>query len=665
MPFDKLAAAFEKQHPGVDVLTESHGSIQVLRHVTELGDRMDFVATADEQLIPPLLYDRDDPATGKPWASWYCTFATNRMVLAVSPKSPLAGELTSKTWYRRLTQKDVRFGLADPRFDAAGYRALMVLQLAEREYDDPYLFEDVLMGRFTTPITVARRGKTDVVEVPEILETSSGSNIVLRGASIQLVALLESGDLDCAFEYESVARQHGLKYVRLPASIDLGEQEYAQAYRTVEREAGLPPLRQRPARVHGGRDPLRVHDPGERPRPRAGAAVRRVPARAGRAADPRGRPPAAAHASPAGRRGGRAGGGEAGVRGHQMNSLRGHRHPADPGRPAAPASPVLMRGRRVSPFWALCAVAGVVLVTFVALPAASMIVGAGAGLLGEALRQDDVRRSLVLTVTAALITTVIGFIVGVPLAYLLARRDFPGKRAIEGIIDLPIVFPHTAAGIALLTVYGRQGVVGRLLAPLGITFTETVAGIVLAMLFVSLPFLVDGARESFALVDERYEHVARTLGLVPLRRLRARHVPAGLARRARRRRPHVGPRHQRVRRRRDPGLQPQGHLGAHVRALRGLRAARRAAAGGAHRDRRLRRVPAGADVPGAAAPLEDRGPSDRPARTLPPRPAASRRGRSTSRSGTAATSCCSARAAPARAWCSRPWPACARPRAGP
>ena len=171
-----------------------------------------------------------------------------------------------------------------------------------------------------------------------------------------------------------------------------------------------------------------------------------------------------------------------------------------------------MPGRRISPFWALCAVAGVVLITFVALPAASMIAGAGAGMLGEALRQDDVRRSLVLTVVAALITTAIGFVVGVPLAYLLARRDFPGKRAIEGIIDLPIVFPHTAAGIALLTVYGRQGVIGRLLAPLGISFTETVAGIVLAMLFVSLPFLVDGARESFALVDERYEHVARTLG---------------------------------------------------------------------------------------------------------------------------------------------------------
>ena len=170
---------------------------------------------------------------------------------------------------------------------------------------------------------------------------------------------------------------------------------------------------------------------------------------------------------------------------------------------------------RPSLFWALCAAAGALLLAFVLLPAASMIAGAGAGLLGEALRQDDVRRSLWLTVSAAVIATVVGFVVGVPLAYVLARKEFPGKRLVEGVIDLPIVFPHTAAGVALLTVWGRDGVVGRILAPLGISFTETVAGIVLAMLFVSLPFLVDTAREAFAMVDPRYEHVARTLGSSP------------------------------------------------------------------------------------------------------------------------------------------------------
>ena len=194
VPFERLATEFERTHPDVDVLTESHGSVQVLRHVTELGDRVDLAVSADEQLIAPLMYDRVDRETGKPFASWYCTFATNRMVLAVSPKSPLNGELTEKTWYRRLTQPDVRFGLADPRFDAAGYRALMLLQLAEREYDDPYLFEDMMMGRFTSPVTVTRDAAgVDVIEVPEILETRSGGDLVLRGASIQLVALLESG----------------------------------------------------------------------------------------------------------------------------------------------------------------------------------------------------------------------------------------------------------------------------------------------------------------------------------------------------------------------------------------------------------------------------------------------------------------------------------------
>ncbi len=235
VPFERLAAEFERRHPDVDVLTESHGSIQVLRHVTELGDRFDLAVSADEQLIPPLMYDRVDHETGKPYASWYCTFATNRMVLAISPKSPLAGELDARTWYRRVTQPDVRFGLADPRFDAAGYRALMLLQLAEREYDDPYLFEDMMMGRFTTPVTVTRSAAgVDVIEVPEILETQRGGALVLRGASIQLVALLESGDLDCAFEYESVARQHGLKYVRLPSAIDLGEAGLRADYRRVE-----------------------------------------------------------------------------------------------------------------------------------------------------------------------------------------------------------------------------------------------------------------------------------------------------------------------------------------------------------------------------------------------------------------------------------------------
>jgi len=171
--------------------------------------------------------------------------------------------------------------------------------------------------------------------------------------------------------------------------------------------------------------------------------------------------------------------------------------------------------RRVAPFTVACAVLGAVLVLFVVLPTVTMIAEAGLGVLGEALSQDDLRRSLVLTAGASLVATALGIAFGVPLAYLLARRRFRGKRVVEGLIDMPVVFPHTAAGIALLTVYGREGVVGSLLAPLGVTFVDNVAGIIVAMLFVSLPFLVDGAREAFALVDPRYEQAARTLGATP------------------------------------------------------------------------------------------------------------------------------------------------------
>ena len=161
--------------------------------------------------------------------------------------------------------------------------------------------------------------------------------------------------------------------------------------------------------------------------------------------------------------------------------------------------------------WAL----GLVLLVFVAAPLVALLTGTSPHEFLTTVGQADVRQALFVSVEAALLATVLGAIGGVPLAYLLARRSFRGKRLIEGLIDLPIVFPHTAAGIALLLVFGRSGVFGRGFAHLGVVFTDTLAGIVVAMLFVSLPFLVDTAREAFALVDPGYERVARTLGATP------------------------------------------------------------------------------------------------------------------------------------------------------
>lgn len=222
-PVADLEAAFEAANPDIDVLNECHGSIQVIRHVTELHEPIDVVLTADHALIPMLMYASNDPESGRPYADWYVRFATNRLGLAYSPRSRYADEIDAGNWLEILSRPDVKVGIADPRFDASGYRALMVFQLATRLYDQPTLFFDLFDGAFKYPITVTQGEDGDTIHVPELLESRAGSHIVIRGASIQLIALLESGDLDYAFEYESVIRQHGLNLLELPAELNLGE----------------------------------------------------------------------------------------------------------------------------------------------------------------------------------------------------------------------------------------------------------------------------------------------------------------------------------------------------------------------------------------------------------------------------------------------------------
>ncbi|NNG16603.1 MAG: ABC transporter permease, partial [Gemmatimonadales bacterium] len=96
-----------------------------------------------------------------------------------------------------------------------------------------------------------------------------------------------------------------------------------------------------------------------------------------------------------------------------------------------------------------------------------------------------------------------------------ARTSFPGRRLLKGIIDLPVVIPHPVAGIALILFLGRRSPLGGPLANLGLEFVSHVPGIIAAMLFVSAPILVSGAREAFAAVDPHFERVARSLGDPP------------------------------------------------------------------------------------------------------------------------------------------------------
>jgi molybdate/tungstate transport system substrate-binding protein len=264
VPFAELEKAFEAKNPDIDVMAEYHGSIQVIRHVTELHMPIDVVATADATLLPMLMYSSQDPDTGRPYADWSIRFASNRLALAYTPNSRYASEITADNWPTVLALPDVRVGIADPRFDAAGYRALMAFALMQNRDGRYDYFRKMFDGQFTTPISLFLDDDMATITVPEVLETVSGAHVVLRGASIQLVALMETGDLDYAFEYESVVRQHGLKLLSLPDEVNLGSTEMEATYDKVQVDLDFSALHHRQAAVSGGADWLRDHGPHQR-----------------------------------------------------------------------------------------------------------------------------------------------------------------------------------------------------------------------------------------------------------------------------------------------------------------------------------------------------------------------------------------------------------------
>ncbi|MGA1794959.1 MAG: tungstate ABC transporter substrate-binding protein WtpA [bacterium] len=195
VPLERIEKEFEAKYPKVDVLRESAGSQKCARKITDLKKPCDIMASADFRVIDKLLIPE--------YTGMNIRFASNQMVLCYTDKSRMADTVNKTNWFDVLATEGVIWGHSDPDLDPCGYRALLVLQLAEKHYDQPGLYEKLL----------ANRPKENI-----------------RPKSVELVALLQTGHMDYAWEYRSVAVQHGLKFVELPVRINLSDPEYDDFY---------------------------------------------------------------------------------------------------------------------------------------------------------------------------------------------------------------------------------------------------------------------------------------------------------------------------------------------------------------------------------------------------------------------------------------------------
>lgn len=168
--------------------------------------------------------------------------------------------------------------------------------------------------------------------------------------------------------------------------------------------------------------------------------------------------------------------------------------------------------KRTEKLFFVSLVTGTIILVFNTYPIINTLFWTKPDILWENLKNEQVIHTIYLSIWAATLTTVVSFVLGVPFAYFLARRDFKAKSLVESMVDIPVVIPHTVAGICLLTVVSPRCWVGRVLDNLGIEVLGTIAGTVLAMTFVSMPLLINAAKEAFKWVSPRMENVSRTLG---------------------------------------------------------------------------------------------------------------------------------------------------------
>ena len=160
---------------------------------------------------------------------------------------------------------------------------------------------------------------------------------------------------------------------------------------------------------------------------------------------------------------------------------------------------------------------GGLILLFVIAPLASMFLATSPTQIFETTQDQEVIDSIWLTLRVSFLSTIFFAIGAIPLAYFLARTKFKLKKLVNGIVDLPIVIPHSAAGIAILGFISRDSVVGKAASSVGLNFVGHPIGIALAMAFVSIPFLINASRDGFNNVPVKLEKTALNLGASPVR----------------------------------------------------------------------------------------------------------------------------------------------------
>ena len=164
-----------------------------------------------------------------------------------------------------------------------------------------------------------------------------------------------------------------------------------------------------------------------------------------------------------------------------------------------------------TPRWLLVPALGAAVL--IAAPLAALLLRTPWSELPRLLASQTAREALSLSLVCSLAATALSLALGTPLAWLLARVDFPGRRLVRALVTLPMVLPPVVGGVALLLAFGRRGLLGQWLElGLGVSLPFTTAGAVLAETFVAMPFLVVAAEAGFRQVDRRLEEAAAVLG---------------------------------------------------------------------------------------------------------------------------------------------------------